>query len=164
MSKKLPVLFLLVTVMIDSMGIGLIMPVMPNLLIELGATDLSRAAVWGGMLATIFAIMQFLFGPTIGNLSDRYGRRLVLLISLAAMSVDYVIMGYAHAIWVLVIGRIIGGITAATQSTANAYMADISHPDEKLRLKFQMQHSEPFGHRMLQWTYETSTSAARTVA
>ncbi|HBN32004.1 MAG TPA: tetracycline resistance MFS efflux pump, partial [Rhodobacteraceae bacterium] len=68
-------LFLLVTVMIDSMGIGLIMPVMPNLLIELGATDLSRAAVWGGMLATIFAIMQFLFGPTIGNLSDRYGRR-----------------------------------------------------------------------------------------
>lgn len=117
--------------MIDSMGIGLIMPVMPNLLIELGATDLSRAAVWGGMLATIFAIMQFLFGPTIGNLSDRYGRRPVLLISLAAMSVDYVIMGYAHAIWVLVIGRIIGGITAATQSTANAYMADISHPDEK---------------------------------
>lgn len=131
MSKKLPVLFLLVTVMIDSMGIGLIMPVMPNLLIELGATDLSRAAVWGGLLATIFAVMQFLFGPTVGNLSDRYGRRPVLLISLAVMAADYVIMGFAHAMWVLVIGRILGGITAATQSTANAYMADISAPDEK---------------------------------
>ena len=131
LSKKLPVLFLLITVVVDSMGIGLIMPVMPDLLIELGAGDLSQAAIWGGILASIFAVMQFLFGPTIGNLSDRYGRRPVLLISLGAMALDYVIMGFAHAMWVLVIGRIIGGITAATQSTATAYMADISAPKEK---------------------------------
>jgi DHA1 family tetracycline resistance protein-like MFS transporter len=128
---RLPVVFLLITVALDSIGIGIIMPVMPNLLIELGATDLSQAALWGGVLATVFAVMQFTFGPTVGNLSDRYGRRPVLLISLAALAVDYLIMGMAHAVWVLVIGRIIGGITSATHSTANAYMADISSPDEK---------------------------------
>ncbi len=131
MSKKLPILFLLITVALDSIGIGLIMPVMPNLMIELGATDLSTAATWGGALAAIFAVMQFIFSPVIGNLSDRYGRRPVLLVSLAVMAVDYLIMGFAHALWVLVIGRIIGGITAATHSTANAYMADISDPEEK---------------------------------
>jgi len=131
LSRKLPVLFLLITVSLDSIGIGIIMPVMPKLLIELGATDLSQAAIWGGVLATVFAVMQFLFGPTIGNLSDRYGRRPVLLISLAAMSVDYLIMGFAHALWVLMIGRIIGGVTSATHATANAYIADISAPDEK---------------------------------
>lgn len=107
------------------------MPVMPKLLIELGATDLSHAATWGGVLASLFAVMQFVFGPLIGNLSDRYGRRPVLLISLAALTVDYLIMGFAHSIWMLVIGRIIGGITSATHSTANAYMADISSDEEK---------------------------------
>jgi len=118
-------------VMLDSIGIGIIMPVMPDLLIELGATDLSQAAIWGGAMATTFAVMQFLFGPLIGNLSDRFGRRPVLLISLAALSVDYLIMGFAHSIWLLVLGRIIGGITSATHSTANAYMADISSDKEK---------------------------------
>jgi len=131
LSRKLPILFLLITVAIDSIGIGIIMPVMPELLLDLGAGDLSTAAVWGGVLATIFAILQFLCGPTVGSLSDRFGRRPVLLISLAAMAIDYLIMGFAHAMWVLVIGRIIGGITSATQSTAAAYMADISDPDEK---------------------------------
>jgi len=131
MSKKLPIIFLLITVAIDSMGIGLIMPVMPDLIIELGGGDLSRAATWGGGLAAIFAVMQFLFGPIVGNLSDSYGRRPVLLASLAVMSLDYVIMGFASAMWMLVIGRLIGGITSATQSTANAYMADISKQDQK---------------------------------
>ncbi len=131
MSRKLPITFLLITVALDSIGIGIIMPVMPDLLIELGATSLSQAATWGGILAAVFAVMQFLFGPTVGNLSDRFGRRPVLLVSLAAMSVDYLIMGFANSLWVLVIGRIVGGITSATQSTASAYMADISLPDEK---------------------------------
>jgi MFS transporter, DHA1 family, tetracycline resistance protein len=129
--NRLPVIFLLITVALDSIGIGIIMPVMPKLLIELGATDLSQAATWGGAMAAIFAVMQFVFGPTIGNLSDRFGRRPVLLVSLAALSIDYLIMGFAHSVWLLVIGRIIGGITSATHSTANAYMADISAPDEK---------------------------------
>jgi DHA1 family tetracycline resistance protein-like MFS transporter len=128
---KLPIIFLLITVALDSIGIGIIMPVMPNLLIELGAGDLSQAATWGGALAAVFAVMQFVFGPTVGNLSVRFGRRPVLLISLAAMAIDYLIMGYAHALWVLVLGRIIGGITSATHATANAYMADVSGPEDK---------------------------------
>jgi MFS transporter, DHA1 family, tetracycline resistance protein len=131
LSRNLPITFLLITVALDSIGIGIIMPVMPDLLIELGASGLSQAATWGGVMAAVFAVMQFLFGPTVGNLSDRYGRRPVLLVSLAAMSVDYLIMGFANALWILVIGRIIGGITSATQSTASAYMADISSPEEK---------------------------------
>ena len=131
MQNRLPLIFILITVMLDSMGIGLIMPVMPDLIQELEAGDLGQAALWGGILAAIFAVMQFLFGPVIGGLSDRFGRRPVLLIAFVVMAFDYVLMAVAGTIWLLVIGRIIGGITAATQSTASAYMADISKPEDK---------------------------------
>ncbi len=131
MDKRLPITFILISVMLDSMGIGLIMPVMPDLIQEVEGQGIGAAAVWGGILATIFAAMQFLFGPTVGNLSDRYGRRPVLIISLVIMAFDYVLMALAHTIWLLIIGRFIGGITAATQSTSAAYMADISKPEEK---------------------------------
>ena len=131
MKNRLPMIFILLTVVLDSMGIGLIMPVMPDLIQSLEGGDLGQAALWGGVLATIFAIMQFLFGPTIGSISDRFGRRPVLLIALVVMSFDYVLMAVAGTIWLLVLGRIIGGITAATQSTASAYIADISAPEEK---------------------------------
>jgi len=131
MNKRLAVTFILFSVMLDSMGIGLIMPVMPDLIQEVEGQGLGAAAVWGGILATIFAAMQFIFGPTVGNLSDRYGRRPVLIISLVIMAFDYVLMALAHTIWLLIIGRIIGGITAATQATSAAYMADISKPEEK---------------------------------
>ncbi len=130
-NQRLAITFILMSVVMDSMGIGLIMPVMPDLIREIEGTDLGSAAVWGGVLATIFALMQFFFGPTVGNLSDRYGRRPVLLISLVVMAFDYVLMALASTMWLLIIGRIIGGITAATQSTAAAYMADISKPEEK---------------------------------
>ena len=123
--------FLIMTIIIDSMGIGLIGPVMPALLKELGNTGVSTAAIWGGLLATSFAFMQFCFGPLLGNLSDSYGRRPVLLVSLFVMVIDYLIMGYAASIWVLFIGRLVGGVTAATHSTAMAYMADISKNSEK---------------------------------
>ncbi len=131
MNKRLAVTFILISVMLDSMGIGLIMPVMPDLIQEVEGQGLGEAAVWGGILATIFAAMQFIFGPTVGSLSDRYGRRPVLIISLVIMAFDYVLMALAHTIWLLIIGRIIGGITAATQATSAAYMADISKPEEK---------------------------------
>ena len=131
MQSRLPMIFILLTVVLDSMGIGLIMPVMPDLIQSLEGGDLGQAALWGGVWATIFAVMQFLFGPTIGSISDRFGRRPVLLIALVVMSFDYVLMAVAGTIWLLVIGRIIGGITAATQSTASAYMADISKPEDK---------------------------------
>ena len=131
MNKRLPVTFICISVMLDSMGIGLIMPVMPDLIQEVEGQGIGAAAVWGGILATIYAAMQFLFGPTLGGLSDRYGRRPILIISLVVMAFVYVLMALAHTILLLIIGRIIGGITAATQSTSSAYMADISKPEEK---------------------------------
>ena len=128
---RLPILFILLTVMIDAMGIGLILPVMPDLIRELDGGSLAQAAIWGGILATTFATMQFLFGPVMGGLSDRFGRRPVLLLALCVMALDYVFMAVAGSIWLLLVGRIIGGITAATQSTASAYIADISAPHER---------------------------------
>jgi DHA1 family tetracycline resistance protein-like MFS transporter len=131
MSNRLPITFIFITVVIDAMGIGLILPVMPDLIRDLEGGDIGEAAVWGGILATAFAVMQFLFGPLLGNLSDRFGRRPVLLTALAVMAIDYLVMAVAGTIWLLFLGRIIGGITAASQSTAMAYMADISKPEEK---------------------------------
>ena len=113
------------------MGIGLIMPVMPDLLREVDGGNLSDAAIWGGILATTFAAMQFLFGPVVGSLSDRYGRKPILVFSLVIMAFDYVLMAFAGTIWLLLIGRIIGGITASTHATAAAYIADVSKPEEK---------------------------------
>ena len=133
MKTRLPILFIMITLVIDAMGIGLIMPVMPDLIRELRGTDLASAALWGGLLATSFAVMQFLFSPIIGNLSDRFGRRRVLLVSLFFMTLDYLVMAVAGTIWLLLAGRIVGGVTAATQSTATAYMADISSAKDKAK-------------------------------
>ena len=128
---KLSVVFILITVLLDAMGIGLIVPVMPDLIQEVDGGDLATAALWGGVLSTSFAVMQFIFGPVLGGLSDRFGRRPVLLISLVVMTADYLVMAMVSSIWLLLIGRLVGGITAATQSTAAAYMADISKPEKK---------------------------------
>lgn len=131
MSSRLPIIFIVATVAIDAMGIGLIMPVMPDLLREVDGGNLSDAAIWGGILATTFAAMQFLFGPVVGSLSDRYGRKPILVFSLVIMAFDYVLMAFAGTIWLLLIGRIIGGITASTHATAAAYISDVSKPEEK---------------------------------
>lgn len=128
---RLPVLFIVLTMIIDAMGIGLIMPVMPDLIRDVQSTSLADAAIWGGILSFAYAIMQFLCGPLVGNISDRFGRRPVLLTSLLVMAADYLVMAVAGSIWLLLFGRIIGGMTAATYSTASAYMADISRPEEK---------------------------------
>ncbi len=124
-------IFILITVMLDAMGIGLIMPVMPDLIVEVQGGSLANAALWGGILSTVFAIMQFLFGPLIGNLSDRFGRRPVLLISLVVMTVDYLVMAVAGSMALLLVGRVVGGIATATSGTASAYVADISAPKDK---------------------------------
>jgi DHA1 family tetracycline resistance protein-like MFS transporter len=131
MSNKRAVYFILLTVMIDAIGIGLIMPVMPDLLQDLGGSTLANAAIWGGILSTVFALMQFVFGPMVGNISDRFGRRKVLLVSLAVMSLDYVVMGFAQSLWLLFVARVLGGITAANHSTASAVIADVSKPEER---------------------------------
>lgn len=133
MRLTLPTFFILMTVMIDAMGIGLIMPVMPDLLQEVQGAGLANAAIWGGVLITSFAIMQFIFGPVIGNLSDRYGRRPVLLVSLCVMSVGYLLMGVAGSIWLLLGARILCGIASATHATAAAFMADTLPPAQRGR-------------------------------
>ncbi|MCC6007975.1 MAG: TCR/Tet family MFS transporter [Rhodobacteraceae bacterium] len=128
---RLPVTVVLGTILLDAIGIGLILPVMPGLVMEVTGQGLAQAALWGGLLTTSFAIMQFLFGPVLGNLSDAFGRRPVILASLAVMAVDYVVMGLAHTIWLLLAARIVAGIAASTHATAMAFMADISRPEEK---------------------------------
>lgn len=125
--------FILLTVTIDAMGIGLIFPVMPDLMVEVTGKPLSEAALWGGAITAAFAVMQFLFGPVVGNLSDRFGRRPVLLVSLSVMAIDYVVMALTASVWVLLAGRTVAGITAATHSTANAYIADITPPEARAK-------------------------------
>jgi len=134
MQSRLALIFVLLTVTIDSIGIGIIFPVMPELLEDVTGANVSTAALWGGVLGTAFAAMQFLFGPVIGNLSDRYGRRPVMLAALGVMAFDYVIMAVAGSVWLLLVGRIVAGICAATYATANAYIADITPPAERARV------------------------------
>lgn len=133
MRLTLPTVFILMTVMIDAMGIGLIMPVMPDLLQEVQGAGLANAAIWGGVLTTAFAVMQFLFGPLIGNLSDRYGRRPVLLVSMSVMALGYLVMALAGSIWLLLGARILCGIASATHATAAAFMADTLPPAQRGR-------------------------------
>ncbi|NNE89468.1 MAG: MFS transporter, partial [Silicimonas sp.] len=128
---QLTLIFILLTTMIDAIGISLILPIMPTLLREVGEFPLADAALWGGVLTTVFAVMQFLCGPLLGALSDRFGRRPVLLTSLSVMVLDYIVMAIAQTYWLLFVGRIIGGVTAATPATTGAAMADISKPEEK---------------------------------
>ena len=131
-NSKLPIFVILTTVVLDSMGIGIIIPVMPALFAEVtGSEKISDIAICGGLLASTFALMQFIFGPILGALSDRYGRKPILLLALFVMAAYYLLMGFAQTLWLLFLGRLIGGITAATHATANAYMADISSPEEK---------------------------------
>jgi DHA1 family tetracycline resistance protein-like MFS transporter len=131
MKRNLPLVFILVTVTLDAIGIGLIFPVMPGLLEQVTGGSLAQAAIWGGALSASFAVMQFLFGPIIGSLSDRFGRRPVLLISVGVMAITYLVMAMAQTIWLLLIARVVSGITAATNATAAAYVADITPPDQR---------------------------------
>jgi len=130
-SRRLPVTFIMITVTLDAMGIGLILPVMPDLIREVRGASLSDAALWGGILSAVYAIMQFGFSPTVGNLSDRFGRRPILLTSMAVMAIDYVVMALAGTIWLLFAGRVVAGIAASTHSTALAYMADITDKSKR---------------------------------
>lgn len=123
--------FILVTLVLDAVGFGLILPVMPDLIRDVHGGDLANAALWGGLLATTYAVMQFLFGPLLGNLSDRFGRRPVLLVSLAGMALGHLAAALAGSIWVLLGARFLTGAMAATNATAGAFIADISAPEQK---------------------------------
>jgi MFS transporter, DHA1 family, tetracycline resistance protein len=123
--------FIFVTVLVDVIGFGIIIPVMPSLIRELIQGDISAASSYGGWLMFAYAIMQFLCAPILGNLSDKYGRRPVLLFSLFGFGIDYIFLALAPTIGWLFIGRIIAGITGASFTTASAYIADISEPDKR---------------------------------
>jgi DHA1 family tetracycline resistance protein-like MFS transporter len=119
------------TALMDSIGFGIILPVTPTLLMEVSDKGLSSSAVYGGWLMFSFAIMQFISMPVLGNLSDAYGRKPVLLGSLLVLSINYLIMGLAQSLVLLFIGRMISGVGSATFSTCNAYIADTTSIDER---------------------------------
>src|SRR5258708_3349958 len=123
--------FIFVTLLVDVMGFGIIIPVLLQLIHHLIHGTVSEAAPYAGWLAFAYASMQFFFSPVIGNLSDKYGRRPVLLSSLLGFGIDYLFLAFAPTIGWLFVGRIIAGITGASFTTASAYIADISTPEKR---------------------------------
>ena len=130
---KFAVVFVFVTVFMDMAGFGLIMPVLPRMIEQVSGRDLAGASLLGGWLFFAYGGMQFLFGPAIGNLSDAYGRRPVLLLSVFGLAVDYLLTAFAPTMLWLFIGRIFAGICGASYTTANAYLADITKPEERAK-------------------------------
>ncbi|WP_420326504.1 MFS transporter [Mameliella sp.] len=130
-TKRGAVWFILATILLDAIGIGLIFPIMPDLMARVGAGDTATGAFWGGVLLATYAGAQFLFSPAMGGISDALGRKPVLLVTLAALAVDYVIMALAGSFWLLLVGRFLAGVAGATYITASAYLADISAPKDR---------------------------------
>nr|WP_283151444.1 TCR/Tet family MFS transporter [Silvimonas soli] len=129
MNKPLIVIF--TAIGLDAVGIGLIFPILPRLLEEV--THAGNVAPWIGIMTALYAVMQFVFAPVLGALSDRLGRRPVLLISLAGAAINYVVMAFAPQLWMLLIGRAIAGLTSANISVATAYITDISPQETRAR-------------------------------
>jgi DHA1 family tetracycline resistance protein-like MFS transporter len=130
-SRTPALVFIFITMLIDVIGFGLIIPVLPKLLEELTGEGLSAAARWGGILMFTYAGMQFLFSPIIGGLSDQFGRRPVILAALFAFAIDFVIQGFAPNIWWFFVGRVLAGITGATFTSGMAYIADVTPPEKR---------------------------------
>jgi MFS transporter, DHA1 family, tetracycline resistance protein len=126
-----PIIFIYVTRLLDAIGFGIVLPVLPKLLLSMGAANLAAATRIAGALLVTYAILQFFCGPVIGNLSDRYGRRPVILASLFAFALDYGLMGFAPTIAWLFVGRAIAGIAGAVYIPANAFVADVTPPERR---------------------------------
>src|SRR5262245_49717009 len=129
--RSAAVVFIFITVVLDMLALGLIVPVLPKLVVEFMGGDTAGAARISGLFGTAWALMQLVFSPLLGALSDRFGRRPVILISLFGLGLDYVLMALAPSLRWLFAGRVISGITAATFATANAYIADVSPPERR---------------------------------
>src|SRR5688572_7017027 len=130
---KRALVFVTITVLLDTIGFGLIMPVLPTLLVELTGQGVSQAAMYGGGLSFIYAITQFVCAPVLGNLSDRFGRRPVLLAAVGALGIDYIVMGLAPTLGWLFLGRAIAGVAGASFTPAYAYVADVSTPADRAK-------------------------------
>ena len=126
-----PFLFILTTLMIDAIGVGIVFPIMPDLMDRVGASSTADGAFWGGVMMAAYAAAMFLFGPIVGSLSDAYGRRPILIAALATLAIDYIIMAMTQTYWVLLVGRVIAGMAGATYITATAYISDIAKPEER---------------------------------
>ncbi|HVY03477.1 MAG TPA: MFS transporter, partial [Caulobacterales bacterium] len=133
-SARNPLIFIFVTRLIDAIGFGIVLPVLPDLLVHIGPMTLPQATRIGGLLGGTYALLQFFCGPLMGNLSDRFGRRPVILLSLAAFAIDYAVMGFAPTVALLFVGRAIAGVAGAVYSPANAYIADVTAPEERAKM------------------------------
>lgn len=130
-NNKSAVGFIFITLLIDFTGFGIIIPVLPKLIEELTGGGLSEAAIYGGWLTISYSVMQFISAPVLGGLSDRFGRRPVLLASLFGLGLDYIFLAFAPSIFWLFVGRILAGVTGASFTTAQAYIADVSEPEKR---------------------------------
>ena len=129
--RSAAIAFIFVTVVLDVLALGIIIPVLPKLVEQFLGGDTARAAEMFGLFGTVWALMQFIFSPVLGALSDQYGRRRVILISCFGLGVDYIFMASAPTLWLLFIGRIISGITGASFTAAGAYIADVTPPEKR---------------------------------
>lgn len=129
--RRAAIPFILVTVLLDTLGVGLIIPVGPGLVASFLGGDLKAASLWFGPLMSLYSVMQFFFAPILGGLSDRFGRRAVILMSLAGAATSYLVSGLAPALGWLFLGRFVAGATGASFSAANAYVADITPPEKR---------------------------------
>ena len=132
-SRKAAMGFIFITLLIDVTGLGIIIPVFPELIKQLTGGNISQVSQWGGVLTVVYAVMQFICAPIIGNLSDKYGRRPVLLFSLIGFGIDYLFMAFAPTIWWLFLSRVIAGVTGASFTTASAYIADVSTKETRAK-------------------------------
>ncbi len=126
-----PLIVIFTAIVLDAVGIGLIFPILPSLLQDV--THAENVAPYIGILTALYAVMQFIFAPVLGSLSDRLGRRPVLLISLAGAAINYLFLAFAPSLWMLLLGRAIAGLTSANTSVAAAYITDISPEDQRAR-------------------------------
>src|ERR1700681_3868585 len=129
--RKTVLAFIFCTVLIDMLAFGMIMPVLPMLVQNFMGGNAARAAEMYGVFGTAWALMQFIFSPVEGSLSDHFGRRPVILISCTGLGLDFILMALAPNLWWLLVGRIISGITAASFSTAGAYISDVTPPEKR---------------------------------
>jgi MFS transporter, DHA1 family, tetracycline resistance protein len=131
--RQAAIVFIVITLILDIIGLGIIIPVLPELIKQLVGGNETNAAYYYGAIASAYALMQFFFSPVLGALSDRFGRRPIILIALFGLGVDYLFQAFAPTIGWLIVGRLIAGVAGGSISTANAYIADISTPETRAR-------------------------------
>ena len=144
-SRRPAFAFIFVTAVMNAVSFGIMIPVLPNLIRTMTGGDTASASMWNVLFAVTWGAMQFVCGPILGMMSDRFGRRPVILISLFGLCLDFIVMAFAPSLWWLFFGRVLNGITAASFSTANAYVADVTTPERRARDFGMMSSAFSFG-------------------